>query len=405
MLAIDSPALSTLAPVLICFSHLRWDFVWQRPQHLLTRAARTCRVILVEEPVEEDVVAPRMAVSERDGGVRVACPKLPRGMAECDRIEAQRRLVADLLAREAKAPRIFWYYTPAALAFTDDLPRDVTVYDNMDELSAFHGASPDLLGAEERLLRRADVVFTGGVSLYEAKRHRHHNIHAVPSSIDAHHFLNARRPEHADPSDQAPIPRPRVGYFGVIDERMDMALLDAVAEHRQDWQFVMLGPVVKIDPASLPMRPNIHWLGSKPYARLPSYLAHWDAGLMPFAINEATRFISPTKTPEFLAAGVPVVSTPIRDVVRPYGEKGLVAIAAKPDHVVDALQAIIARPWAEHSAWLHEVDEHVSAGSWDRTWEGMGAIVAQALARRTSTVRRRASGASVALRASVAATE
>src|SRR3712207_4223372 len=195
----------------------------------------------------------------------------------------------------------------------------------MDELSLFRGASQELLDLESALFSRCDLVFTGGMSLYEAKKSRHRSVHGFPSSIDFSHFSQARSIQ-VDPEDQAHIPHPRLGFFGVVDERMDIELLAEVADLRPDWQFVMIGPVVKIDPNSLPQRPNIHWLGGKSYADLPRYLFGWDVGFMPFALNEATRFISPTKKPEFLAAGVPVVSTPINDVVRPYGEKGLVEI-------------------------------------------------------------------------------
>src|SRR4051794_1186902 len=207
-----------------------------------------------------------------------------------------------------------------ALAFTYHLRPLGVVYDCMDELSAFAGAPASLRARERELLTRADVVFTGGQSLYEAKRGAHPNVHAFPSSVDVNHFAAARR-RHDDPPDQQAIPRPRIGFFGVVDERMDMALLSGVAERRPDWHLVLLGPVVKIDPAVLPERANVHHLGPKPYAELPQYIASWDVAMLPFARNEATRFISPTKTPEYLAAGRPVVSTSIRDVVRPYGEQ------------------------------------------------------------------------------------
>src|SRR5215204_3870526 len=257
----------------------------------------------------------------------ITVPVLPEGLTAAEGLLALRGLVDRLLAREDESPRILWYYTPMALAFTSHLECDLCVYDNMDELSAFRGASQEMIDNEAELFRRADVVFTGGMSLYEAKRNRHANVHGLPSSIDFDHFSKARRMRDAEPADQAAIPHPRLGFFGVIDERMDIDLVAAVADLRPDWHLVMIGPVVKIDPATLPQRANIHWLGGKSYSDLPRYLSGWDVGFMPFALNESTRFISPTKTPEFLAAGVPVVSTPITDVVRPYGEKGLVEIA------------------------------------------------------------------------------
>src|SRR3954468_18159718 len=249
----------TVKTLLLCFSHLRWDFVWQRPQHLLSRAARHFDVIVFEEPVFGADVAPHLALTSRPGGIRVAVPMLPRGMSPIEQIMAQRQLVERLIAGQASASRVFWYYTPMAMAFSGHIPADLTVYDNMDELSAFAGASPELLAQEGDLFARADLVFTGGMSLYEAKRSRHPNVHAFPSSIEREHFAAARKPAGADPADQAGIARPRLGFFGVIDERMDIDLVDRIAALRPDWQLVMVGPHTKIDPVTLPRRENIHW--------------------------------------------------------------------------------------------------------------------------------------------------
>jgi glycosyltransferase involved in cell wall biosynthesis len=365
------------APSLVCFSHLRWDFVWQRPQHLLSRAARHYRVLFIEEPLFEKGAIPRVDLSKRPGGITVAVPVLPEGLDPDFAVEIQRELVELLLEREAPSSRLFWYYTPMGMAFTSHLDRDLTVYDNMDELSLYRGASRELIDHESELFRRADVVFTGGMSLYEAKRARHRNVHGFPSSIEFDHFAKARHMQgEPEPADQAHVPHPRLGFFGVIDERMDIELVGSVAELRPEWHFVMIGPVVKIDPAVLPRRDNIHWLGAKSYADLPRYLAAWDVGLMPFALNEATRFISPTKTPEFLAAGVPVVSTPITDVVRPYGERGLVEIAKTPLEVVRKAEGLMDRP---KRPWLARVDRHLAAGSWDKTWGAMHKLMLDAM--------------------------
>jgi glycosyltransferase involved in cell wall biosynthesis len=360
------------APLLVCFSHLRWDFVWQRPQHLLSRAAQHYRVIVVEEPVFKPGISPHMKLSQRPQGVTIAVPMLPEGLDPADIILEQRELIEDLLDRQPIAPRVFWYYTPMAMAFSSHLECDLCIYDNMDELSLFRGASRELLDLESALFSRADLVFTGGMSLYEAKRNRHRSVHAFPSSIDFDHFAKARTITQ-EPSGLAAIPHPRLGFFGVIDERMDIELLRTVAELRSDWHFVMIGPVVKIDPATLPRRENIHWLGPKDYKELPTYLAGWDVGLMNFALNEATKFISPTKTPEFLAAGVPVVSTPVTDVVRPYGDKGLVEIAKTPLEVVRKAEALMERP---REPWLQKVDRFLATGSWDKTWGAMHALMA-----------------------------
>ena len=351
---------------LVCFSHLRWDFVFQRPQHLLSRCARDRRVFFFEEPVIGDG-PPGLDVQTRTNGVRVVVPRLPDGITPAEAEQTQRALVDAFLADRAVEEYVTWYYTPMALGFTEHLAPRVTVYDCMDELSAFMFAPPVLREREARLFERADLVFTGGHSLYEAKRSRHPRVYPFPSSVDVAHFRQARTVQ-PDPADQAGIPRPRLGFYGVIDERLDTDLIRRVAESRPEWQVVLVGPVAKIDPASLPRRPNVHYLGGKQYDELPVYLAGWDVALLPFACNEATRFISPTKTPEYLAAGRPVVSTPIRDVVRPYGEQGLAHIAATAPEFVAAIDAALAEDVA---ARLARVDPFLADLSWDRTWQDM----------------------------------
>jgi UDP-galactopyranose mutase len=365
-----------LLPDLVCFSHLRWNFVFQRPQHLLSRFARERRVFFFEEPVF-DRKQPRLQVTRSPEGVWVAVPHLPEGLDEQTVVAMQRALLDELLTRHTVNRYVSWYYTPMALPFTRHLEPRAVAYDCMDELSAFRGAPPAMLRNEAELLERADLVFTGGQSLYEAKRDRHPSVHAFPSSVDVAHFATARRPMR-EPEDQASIPHPRLGFFGVVDERMDLALLEAVADARPDWQLVIIGPVVKIDPASLPRRPNLHFLGGKLYTELPAYLAGWDVALMPFARNESTRFISPTKTPEYLAAGKPVVSTSIRDVVRPYGEQNLVRIADTPEDFVRACEAALAE---DRTRWLPRVDAHLATMSWDTTWSQMKTLLDAATGR------------------------
>lgn len=386
----------TLMPAwdLVCYSHLRWNSVFQRPHHLMTRCATERRVYFIEEPICEDGVTPHLdiAVERASGsngsatppgqngslaggesrharGLFIVVPRLPAGLGMMQQELLVEQLLFGLFADARIDRHVAWYYTPMALGFTRQLTPDAIVYDCMDELSAFLGAPPILVEREAALLRRAGVVFTGGQSLYEAKRDRHHNAHAFPSSIDAIHFAKARRAT-IDPGDQADLAHPRIGFAGVIDERMDLLLLRDVASARPEWQFVMLGPVVKIDPASLPRLANIHYLGQKPYAELPAYLSGWDVAWLPFARNEATRFISPTKTPEYLAAGRPVVSTSIRDVVRPYGERGLVRIADAAPDVVAAMEAAMQRT-PEEAARRERADTYIADMSWDRTWRSM----------------------------------
>jgi UDP-galactopyranose mutase len=284
-------------------------------------------------------------------------------------------LAEDFFREHAIKDYCCWYYSPMAISWTRHLQPMAIIYDCMDELSAFRGAPPELKDREAELLGVSDVVFTGGYSLFESKRHLHDNVYPFPSSIDLQHFARARAPM-VPPKDQEAIPRKRIGYAGVIDERMDLCLVRSIAEARPDWHIVMLGPVAKIDPGELPRLDNIHYLGIKRYEELPSYLAGWDAAILPFARNESTRFISPTKTPEYLAAGCPVVSTSIRDVVRPYGILGLVHIADEPDSFVAAL----ARAMEENPQdRMRAADALLTQNSWSRTWRRMVEIIEDAV--------------------------
>ncbi|HEX2980496.1 MAG TPA: UDP-galactopyranose mutase [Anaerolineaceae bacterium] len=363
---------------LVCFSHLRWDYVFQRPQHLLTRCARERRVFYIEEPIIDDG-ASRLVVRQDESKVWIVVPYLSRALETEESRRVHIGLIDQLFSDQNITQYISWYYTPMAMGYSRQLKPTLTVYDCMDELSAFAGAPKKLVEYEEELLKLADLVFTGGRSLYEARRNRHPNVHAFPSSIDVHHFNRARTLEpNDDPLDQMGIPHPRLGYFGVIDERMDLKLIAGLANARPDWHIALLGPAAKIDPADLPRAANIHYLGQKAYKDLPSYLAGWDVCLLPFALNESTRYISPTKTPEYLAGGRPVVSTPIQDVVQPYGELGLVSIADGVDAFIKAVEtALIPRP--DQKQWLKQVDDFLRQNSWDYTWSRMMQLIESAL--------------------------
>jgi UDP-galactopyranose mutase len=363
---------------LVCLSHLRWDFVYQRPQHLLSRFGRERRVFFIEEPVF-DAEVPQFEVNNREERVWVAVPHLPANSWNGNASEAigaeLRALIDEFISEQRLDSYLLWYYTPMALPFTRHLDPLLVVYDCMDELSAFKGASPEMKNREAELFNRADLVFTGGQSLYEAKCGLHPRVHLFPSSVDTDHFAKARRPL-AEPPDQVGIPHPRLGFFGVIDERMDLELLDGIASARPDWQIVMIGPMVKIDPAHLPRRTNIHYLGGKAYRDLPYYIAGWSVALLPFAINDSTRFISPTKTPEYMAAGKPVVSTPIRDVVSPYGEMGMVRIGETVEQFIEAIESAIEE---ESDERLRRGDEWLAQMSWDRTWGRMRSLITEAI--------------------------
>ncbi|HYE88079.1 MAG TPA: glycosyltransferase [Vicinamibacterales bacterium] len=330
----------------------------------MSRYAIARHVYFVEEPIFHNGDAGPTLTIEPHGQVIVVVPQLPATFTTAQTLAAQRTLLNQLIADERITRYALWYYTPAALRFTDHLMPETVVYDCMDELSAFKHADPELPALERALFRRADLVLTGGHSLYEAKKHLHSNIHPMPSSVDVEHFAAARRCKDAPPDQQA-IPHPRLGFFGVLDERLDLHLLAGIADAKPHWQLIMVGPVVKIDPADLPRRPNIHYLGPKSYIELPRYIAGWDVALVLFARNEATRFISPTKTPEYLAAGKPVVSTSIRDVVNPYEELGLVRIA---DSVTDFVRACEGALTEEPATRRARADAFLRTTSWDRTW-------------------------------------
>ena len=368
-------------PDLVCFAHLHWDFVWQRPQHLLVRFAQHGRVFYVEEPFfHADQVAPHLEIKERQNGLRVLVAHLPAGLDEAAADQAQFELLSQYFDEQGVEQYVFWYYTPMALNKSRHFRPVLTVYDCMDELAAFKFAPPALRALEQELFERADLVFTGGMTLYEAKREQHRDAHVFPSSIDKAHFGRARE-AMAEPADQAGIAEPRIGFFGVVDERLDIDLLGQLAAGHPDWQFVIIGPVVKIDPATLPRPANVHYLGGKDYQELPAYLRGWNVATLLFADNESTKFISPTKTPEYLAAGIPVVSTPIRDVVRPYGDLHLVQIAADADAFGRAIETALTQ--REDADWRRRTDEYLATISWDQTWQNMVDLMQERLAAKT----------------------
>jgi glycosyltransferase involved in cell wall biosynthesis len=375
-------------PNLICFSHLRWDFVFQRPQHLMQRFARDMNVIYWEEPIvvaSGETPSLQLRDAEECGNLRIAVPHLPEGLSMPEAEEALRGLLDGFVATLGR-PLIAWYYTPMMLPFSRHIDADVTVFDAMDELSKFKFAPTMLLNLEQELIDAADLVFTGGSSLYEAKKDRHPSVHCFPSSVDRMHFAKARARQF-DPADQEDLPRPRLGFYGVIDERFDIDLLGKAAAMRPDWSFVMVGPVVKISEEDLPRRPNIHYLGPKTYAQLPAYLSGWDVALMPFAMNESTEFISPTKTPEYLAGGKPVVSAPIRDVVRHYGHLEGVGIAEDAESFVAACEKALELARTPHGEWLAEADLLLSTQSWDTTQARMEGLINEVLGERVAESR------------------
>ncbi len=365
---------------LIVFSHLRWHFVYQRPQHLLSRLAQWGhRVLFIEEPVEErDTQTPSWELTEPQPNVMVATPhtNATSGGFSDEQIALMQPMLAEIIARANVNAYVLWFYTPLALPLVQSLAPRAVVYDCMDELSMFLGAPRELIARERELLQQADVVFTGGPSLYRAKQSKHPNLHCFPSSVDASHFRQAMQLDEA--ADLRALPPPRLGFFGVVDERMDVHLLDAMAQAHPDWQIVIVGPVVKIAPDDLPQHPNLHYLGARRYDELPSYLAGWDVCLLPFARNDSTQFISPTKTLEYMAAEIMIVSTPITDVAEPYGE--IVFLGSTPAEFIAACERALNIDERERARRVAKMRAVLSRTSWDRTAQQMEQLIGDALA-------------------------
>jgi UDP-galactopyranose mutase len=362
------------ATTMIVFCHLRWDFVYQRPQHLLSRLAEHYKILFIEEPVFHDGESFLKSYSAGQN-LTVIQPHTPvqAGGFHDDQIPLLKPLLADLVP-EGEDP-IVWFYTPMALPLLQTVHPRLVVYDCMDELSAFKNAPKQLLQRETALLNIADIVFTGGPSLYAAKRERHPNTHCFPSSVDVEHFSKALERGVAHPS-QTGLARPRLGFYGVIDERFDLDLLRKVADAHPEWQLVMVGPVVKIDPEALPRNPNIHYMGQASYDELPAYLAAWDVCLLPFALNESTKFISPTKVLEYMAAERPIVSTPITDVVKPYGH--IVSIGYSSAQFIAACEDALVLSQERRAKMMDDMRSVVNATSWTNTVDRMRALMAGA---------------------------
>ena len=376
------PSSSTTGPMphLIVFSHLRWNFVFQRPQHLLSRLASRFPVVFIEEPMRTGE-QPWLERSSPAPGVQVLRPhtQVDAPGFHDDQLSVLEPMIVDWLADEGIDDYAAWFYTPMALPLLQELVPRAVVYDCMDELSAFKGAPRQMRQRETALIKSAQLVLTGGPSLYEAKRSLHDNVLCLPSAVDAVHYSAARARADAAAMQRAHavqghVGLPRLGFFGVIDERLDMDLVARLADADSRWQIVMVGPVVKIDPATLPRRANLHWLGQQPYELLPQLVAGWDACLMPFAMNDSTRFISPTKTLEYMAAGKPVISTPVHDVVRMFGD--IVAVASDAPKFIAACAAAIGERSTARATREALMAERVARYSWDETAN----VIAEAIA-------------------------
>ena len=355
--------------MLVAFSHLRWDFVWQRPQQVLSRLAHEIPVLYVEEPVgdaSKDVLELRL-----DGRVTIARAHLRDLPAHTRFGENVNDRIADLLEPLLidDPDLMAWYYTPMAIgALPDSATPALTVFDAMDDLASFRNAPPQMRAQEDRMLEVADIVFTGGPTLYRQRQHRHPRVFCFPSGVDRTHFASPGQPSAASRA-LSQMRRPVIGFYGVIDERMDMDLVAQVADLRPDWNFALVGPLAKIRPDDLPTRSNIRHFGLQSYEALPAILSRFDVAMMPFALNDATRAISPTKTLEFLAGGKPVVSTPVADVVELYITA--TSIAGTPDQFVGAIDEILAWTAEDRAAWQQRADTLLAAHDWNQVVEEM----------------------------------
>jgi UDP-galactopyranose mutase len=334
---------------IICISHLRWDFVWQRPQHLLSSLSEYSRVLFVEEPVTRPgLIEPYLEVLPGHSAPDVTVLRLiqpvtkPCWIGHGDPLTqaTYSRLLLDYLWQEDIPAAVLWLYTPLGLDFVEVIPHTLLIYDVLDQLTGVKEATPDLLEKEDALVGQADLVFCRCTSLYHDKIPLNSQTYLFPSGVEAGHFAPAANPANFPvPRELAGLPRPIIGYYGVIDDRMDLLLLAYIAQARPDWSLVIVGPLSRIGQEDLPVAANIHYPGMKSYAELPAYLALFNVALVPFVLNEATRYLSPTKALEYIAAHKPVVATPIPDIQALYNP--VVRTAATSSEFVQQIEAAL----------------------------------------------------------------
>ena len=374
---------------LIVHSHLRWDYVWQRPQQLLSRFARSRAVLFVEEPVfVDDLAVAGLDVTSPCAHLHRVVPRLPERLraSSFEATVVVRSLLQQLVSNRGALAGIFdrpvqWFYTPLpAPVMIDAFNERGVVYDCMDELSQFRFAPPELVQCERFLLDRADVVFTGGQHLFESKSRHHANVHFFGCGVDAAHFARALRDATPVAPELHNVPRPVLGYFGVVDERLDYRLIARLAEHFAHGSVVLVGPTAKVDPSELPRRENLHWLGQRPYEKLPEYVKGFDVCLMPFALNDATQYINPTKTLEYMAAGRPIVSTAVPDVVRHFTP--IVHVAYTTGAFLDAIESSL-KP---DPVRIADGRSRAQSATWESIVASMDRLIVQAIRDRRGSV-------------------
>jgi glycosyltransferase involved in cell wall biosynthesis len=337
---------------LVVFCHLRWDFVYQRPQHIISRLSHDYKILFVEEPWQSKEIA---------HSLNFVLPNLHVFRPNISHIDELAGVLTQLLG-SASIP-LAWFYSPSFCTVLDQMKFGTVIYDCMDELSLFKGAPASLIQQERDLLEKSDIVFTGGRSLYEAKTPHHPNVHCFPSSVDFDHFARAKNGINL-PHDIIDIPSPIVGYFGVVDERLDLELIEQTAAQLPEVSFVFIGPVVKISDSDLPRLPNIYYLGMKAYQTLPNYLKAFNIAMMPFALNDATKYISPTKTLEYMAAGKPIISTRVKDVEREYSTS--VHLVSNAAEFAEEIKSILF-PSTANSTHVDRYSDILGKTSWNST--------------------------------------
>jgi glycosyltransferase involved in cell wall biosynthesis len=347
---------------IIVFSHLRWEFVYQRPQHIISRLAKKYKVLFVEEPIGQSSPAEKANIISINANLSIFQPRV-------DNISD----ISAVLVKHIKCNKapVGWFYSAAFSPLITNFSFNKIVFDCMDELSLFKGASEQIVAQEKYLMSEAHIVFTGGKSLYQSKKKGHSNVYCFPSSVDENHFKQALNGLEV-PADIAHLPSPVIGYYGVIDERIDLKLLNKVAIQNSNASFVMVGPLAKIEQNDLPKQPNIFYIGMRSYNELPNYLKGFDIAMMPFALNDSTKFISPTKTLEYMAAGKPIISTAIKDVVRDYNKQ--ISIINTAEEFTEAIIHYYNQPSNNFSPMYKEI---LQATSWDATVEQMDELISE----------------------------
>ncbi len=356
----------TLQPYdLVVFSHLRWNFVYQRPQHILSRLAKSYNILFVEEPFHPN------PENENTSFINQVFPNLSVFNSYTDSIDSTLKLLKETLGSQTIATA--WFYSPSFVNALKIFSFDKVVFDCMDELTLFKNAPQSLIEQEKELLSKSDIVFTGGKSLYSSKKKHHHNVYCFPSSVDRKHFEKAQNGIKV-PDEMDAFTGIVVGYYGVVDERIDYDLLEQTAQMNPTVDFVLIGPFAKVNPESLPSLPNIHFLGMRNYEQLPNYLKRFDIAMMPFAMNDATKYISPTKTLEYMAGGKCIISTPVYDVVRDYDKQ--IEIIENAEQFTSSINKLICQHKASHYLKYQEILDRTS---WDNTVKEMYSLMKQSI--------------------------